>query len=241
MVGLVVMLILCFLPSLYKHDPRSFVTYELLLWLVSFFCFVFFFINDIAEATEYIEAIEYIDGWSIGIGGVLFGIGNILIPIGLYQIWNGVGGGYVPPVFDARGGSNQYDREHEIHDNYAPRSSRPYPIERPHQPAAPVYKHPRGSLTTAWLVDRNGRNHQLNSGETTIGRSSDNDIRIENAKVSKHHAKIIEQNGRFTIVDLGSTNGTWLNGKLIREPKLLHTNDEICLGDSYKTSFLTQE
>lgn len=91
---------------------------------------------------------------------------------------------------------------------------------------------------SAWLVSREGRNYQLRSGETTIGRSSDNDIQLSNPKISKHHAKIIEVNNHFKLMDLGSTNGTWLNGKLVRQPVALQSEDEIRFGDSFKVQFV---
>ncbi|MBA3356300.1 MAG: FHA domain-containing protein [Pyrinomonadaceae bacterium] len=50
------------------------------------------------------------------------------------------------------------------------------------------------------------------------------------AVVSRRHAEIRRQNGRFIVVDLGSFNGTLLNDRRIAEPELLHHNDRIELG-----------
>lgn len=64
---------------------------------------------------------------------------------------------------------------------------------------------------------------------TTIGRSLDNDIVIEVPEVSRHHARIEYVNQRFEIVDLGSTNGTRVNGARVdRAP--IQEGDEIILG-----------
>lgn len=238
MIGLIAILILCLSPSLYKNNSKTFVTYELIAWGGNLLFLLIFYINIIANL------FKLSDSLSLGIGGFLTIAGNIMIPIGLYQIWSNVGGGYVPPVFDAGAASPPRYREQQVRNDHvpAPRSAQPYPVEHPRSPA-PVAPgaHRHTSSAGAWLAARDGRSYQLLHGETSIGRSSDNDIRIDNARVSKHHAKIIERNSHFTIVDLGSTNGTWLNGKLVRDPKLLHTNDEIRFGDSYKTSFVTSE
>lgn len=61
------------------------------------------------------------------------------------------------------------------------------------------------------------------SGETiilrrpvvTVGRALDNDVIIDSAEVSRHHARIEVRDGVFTITDLGSTNGTAINGRAI--------------------------
>ncbi len=54
-----------------------------------------------------------------------------------------------------------------------------------------------------------------------IGRRSDNTIVIEDVRVSRQHAQIRAIRGRFIIFDLGSTGGTWVNGKLVQQSVLL--------------------
>jgi len=56
---------------------------------------------------------------------------------------------------------------------------------------------------------------ELLSDVTTIGRNSDSDIKIDNAGVSAHHAKIIKEGEAFVIEDTESRNGTFVNGKRI--------------------------
>ena len=46
-----------------------------------------------------------------------------------------------------------------------------------------------------------------------IGRDADNEIVIDNAAISRHHVKIERTGGRYTVSDLNSTNGTFLNKK----------------------------
>lgn len=69
----------------------------------------------------------------------------------------------------------------------------------------------------------------LKSGITTIGRAESNDIHINNMAVSGNHARIIANANAFTIEDLGSTNGTYIDGKRITRQKLVH-NTVITIG-----------
>ena len=55
------------------------------------------------------------------------------------------------------------------------------------------------------------------SGVTTIGRAHDNDIVIDLKTVSGYHCKIIVENENYVLVDLDSTNGTFVNGQAIKE------------------------
>lgn len=84
---------------------------------------------------------------------------------------------------------------------------------------------------------RAGTHYRLNLGSTTIGRSRDNDICIDHPEVSGEHALIKEEGGRFTLHDLGSTNGTFLNGELLRAPLMLEDGDEIGLGQAVILTF----
>jgi pSer/pThr/pTyr-binding forkhead associated (FHA) protein len=63
----------------------------------------------------------------------------------------------------------------------------------------------------------------------TIGRNVTNDIQIENLSVSKQHAKISKIAGKFHVEDLNSTNGTYLNEKMISINELKH-KDIITIG-----------
>ena len=64
----------------------------------------------------------------------------------------------------------------------------------------------------------------LQKHSTTIGRASTNDIPIENLAVSRRHAEIIQEKGRFYLVDAKSSNGSFVNG--VRTKKI-----ELCDGD----------
>jgi len=67
----------------------------------------------------------------------------------------------------------------------------------------------------------------------TIGRSSQNDITISDAKVSRIHCQIIQHdNGRFSVVDSNSKLGTFVNGKKITGEVTLNPGDELRIGSS---------
>jgi hypothetical protein len=64
-----------------------------------------------------------------------------------------------------------------------------------------------------------------------IGRQSDNDLVITDPGVSRHHAEVINTNGTCMLHDLGSTNGTYVNGSVVNE-HALRDGDRITLGSA---------
>jgi hypothetical protein len=69
-------------------------------------------------------------------------------------------------------------------------------------------------------------------GSTTIGRSAETDIQIEDAFASSRHARIYERDGYLYIEDMGSTNGTYLNGQRVRSTEVLRADDRIRIGET---------
>ena len=65
----------------------------------------------------------------------------------------------------------------------------------------------------------------------TIGRSRENDLFLPDQWLSRHHAEIRSSSSGFLIVDLGSKNGTLLNGRPVRGEATLRTGDMIVLGE----------
>lgn len=66
----------------------------------------------------------------------------------------------------------------------------------------------------------------------TIGRDSDNDIIVNDSKVSRHHLQLINEAGTYRIVDFNTTNGTFVNDKKISGETVLHVNDTVRIGNT---------
>ena len=67
--------------------------------------------------------------------------------------------------------------------------------------------------------------------EFTVGRKEGNVIRLTERNVSRNHARIVRENGRFFLSDQGSYNGTRLNGRRVRGKMPLSPGDEVGIGD----------
>lgn len=83
------------------------------------------------------------------------------------------------------------------------------------------------------VISLNGmslREYELDKVRITIGRNSDNDIVLNESVVSGEHTAISQEGGAVTIVDLDSTNGTYVNDRLLVEKKPLKHNDVISIG-----------
>ncbi len=100
---------------------------------------------------------------------------------------------------------------------------------RPQEPEAP----------DARLKDAEGQAHELKRGSTRIGRDPENDIVIPQPTVSARHASIETRGGGYSLQDLGSGNGTFLNGRRLgRESAALTDGDRVRF-DAYEFAFET--
>ncbi|HSO00720.1 MAG TPA: FHA domain-containing protein, partial [Candidatus Nanopelagicales bacterium] len=92
-----------------------------------------------------------------------------------------------------------------------------------------------GDLPRASLVviqgDDQGRRHPLSEPRIIIGRTASAHIRIIDANISRQHAVIQAQHGRFLVLDMGSTNTTCLNGVRLSKPTPLAPGDVLKVGD----------
>lgn len=68
--------------------------------------------------------------------------------------------------------------------------------------------------------DVKGKSYPIEGDKLTIGRSGDNVISINNATVSGHHAEIAREGDAYLLRDLGSTNGTRVNAREVKEANL---------------------
>jgi hypothetical protein len=86
-----------------------------------------------------------------------------------------------------------------------------------------------------------GKVYPLEAPEIIIGRDASNVIAINDAEVSRKHAKLILQASAYVIQDLGSTNGTFINGQRITGSQELKPGDTVTLGENivlmYETVF----
>jgi hypothetical protein len=115
------------------------------------------------------------------------------------------------------------------------------PVEQPAQtmiyrtPAPPVLETPPPpepeperevvSLTVA------GRQHEVTEPLVVLGRSREAGVRISDVNISRKHAEIRQEGSTFWVVDLGSTNGTLVNGKRVDRQRL-RDGDRITLGST---------
>jgi DNA-binding SARP family transcriptional activator len=87
------------------------------------------------------------------------------------------------------------------------------------------------SSAVASLRSSSGRVYPLRATATRIGRHSDNDIVLDDVKVSRHHAVIIDTGTSFVISDLRSANGVEVRGEHIRGSTMLGDGDQIGICD----------
>jgi len=82
--------------------------------------------------------------------------------------------------------------------------------------------------------------HFIPQGDrTTIGRSPDNDIFLDDVTVSRKHAVVLQSCGELRIEDLGSLNGTFVNRRRIDAATRLESGDEVQIG-KYRLSFISK-
>ena len=83
------------------------------------------------------------------------------------------------------------------------------------------------------ITEKGGAQRRIDFDKTevTIGRVQGNDIILPKGNVSKRHSRIVLKDGRFIVVDLKSTNGTYVNGRKITSPLVVKSGDKVYVGD----------
>lgn len=89
------------------------------------------------------------------------------------------------------------------------------------------------------LPDHHELVHEVHEDMVTIGRLPDNSLPIEDASVSSHHAQLVHEDGAYQLIDLDSTNGTFVNDLQVTKVTLRH-GDAIRFG-KVETVFFAQE
>lgn len=77
-----------------------------------------------------------------------------------------------------------------------------------------------------------GQFYPLASTRTILGRNLEADVPVDDTKVSRQHAAIDQRNGFYMLADLGSTNGTYLNGRRVEQACFLNAGDRVRLGST---------
>lgn len=84
---------------------------------------------------------------------------------------------------------------------------------------------PVGSLITA-----DGKRVEIALDPLSIGRHPECDVVLNDAEVSRQHAEVRREEGTIVVVDLGSLNGTKVNGAGVKQPRPLQDGDQITIG-----------
>lgn len=91
------------------------------------------------------------------------------------------------------------------------------------------------------LVVKTGPNpgvaFDLNKEVTLLGRDVTNDIALGDAEVSRQHARLTRTPGGYVLEDLGSTNGSFVNGERLVAPRVLSPGDLLGMGENVTLSF----
>jgi pSer/pThr/pTyr-binding forkhead associated (FHA) protein len=88
---------------------------------------------------------------------------------------------------------------------------------------------PRGQAGAR--LEIGGRQVPLPAAGASLGRAQDNDVHVPDERASRHHARIDVQQGVYVLSDLGSANGTFVNGRRVQH-QALRDGDEIRIGDT---------
>ncbi len=91
-----------------------------------------------------------------------------------------------------------------------------------HDQSAQLYALDEHAVTPRMVV--------LDDQECTIGRDSGCRVVVQRHDVSRTHARIFREGGRYILVDLASSNGTYVNGRRISAPQQLQSDDQISVG-----------
>jgi len=94
---------------------------------------------------------------------------------------------------------------------------------------ASTFQEAPGGAAVGSLFLEDGRRVEIGEQPLSIGRMPECDINLSDANVSRKHAEVRRQGTGFVVVDLGSTNGTRVNGAGVKE-RVLNNGDEITVG-----------
>jgi pSer/pThr/pTyr-binding forkhead associated (FHA) protein len=82
------------------------------------------------------------------------------------------------------------------------------------------------------LSGPSGKRVELGDALVTIGRHEECELPLPDDQASRRHARVVPTDAGYLLEDLGSTNGTFVNGERVAEPRLLSDGDRIEIGHS---------
>ena len=82
-----------------------------------------------------------------------------------------------------------------------------------------------------------GKLYSLEKSELSIGREVGSDVFINDEEVSRRHARLVSQFGDYVLEDLGSTNGTFVNGQRATGQRILKPGDTILFGEKVSLTY----
>jgi hypothetical protein len=100
------------------------------------------------------------------------------------------------------------------------------------RPARPSGK--RGGAPSLVVVEPSadkGRSYPL-ADELTVGRAAGCHVTVDDTYVSQMHSRVYQRNGQLMVEDLGSTNGTYLNGVKVTGPMVMQRGDKLKVGNT---------
>ena len=97
--------------------------------------------------------------------------------------------------------------------------------------AEPLEERARTRAETALLL-LDGKRLVVGPTGVTLGRSRQSDVVLSDPNVSRHHAEIRPRGGSWVLTDLGSTNGSRINGRRLEGSEVIRAGDEIELGST---------
>ena len=114
----------------------------------------------------------------------------------------------------------------------APRApARPAPSQSPATAPRGAGNTRGARLVAVDHIDPVPAEYSLMKDEISIGRGEDNDVVIPHASVSRQHARLMRRDGGFELMDLNSTNGSYVDDRQIRGSAFLSAGSQLRLGD----------
>ncbi|HHH30017.1 MAG TPA: GGDEF domain-containing protein [Polyangiaceae bacterium] len=101
-----------------------------------------------------------------------------------------------------------------------------------HRALAAAAERVRRPMCVVILGDDVGERARVVGASFTIGRSGRADLTLRDKRISSRHCRIEDRGDSFALIDLGSTNGTSVNGAAVHGERVLHQHDRIELGDT---------